>query len=173
MLRFFKTGSIILSLIVAVVILWVSIKSTLRQQGGPAIKEEVIVEEIENEEKPVESEHRKDEFVGEVYAQEEITKGDSSVEEIRSYIKEIFGEGEGFDWALVIVGCESHFNPSAENPLGFYGLFQFHPGTYANCGGVDIWDWREQVRVTKECMYDYGRQWEYPVCHKKYLANRG
>lgn len=173
MLRLLKIGSVISSLVGGAIILWISIQTTIRQQGVLVIEEEVIAEEIENEE-PNESEHTEQiAIVEEVYAEEQTTTGDNVAEEIRAYIKEIFGEGEACDWALAIAECESHFNPNAENPSGFYGLFQFHPGTYARCGGVDIWDWREQVRITKECMYDNGRQWEYPACHRRFLSMRG
>lgn len=89
-----------------------------------------------------------------------------AISEIKSYIQEIFVDEKGVAWANCIAYCESRYDAYAENPLGYYGLFQFNPGTYKSCGGVDLWDWRGQVRAAK-CMYDSGRQNEFPVCNSK------
>lgn len=91
-------------------------------------------------------------------------------EEIERYIEEIFEDPQAINWATVVAWCESTYNPLAENPAGYFGLFQYHPDTYSGCGGTDIWDWREQVRITKSCMYDGGRQGEFPVCNRKVVS---
>ncbi len=84
------------------------------------------------------------------------TRSDS-FEQIETYIQEVFGEGVGYSWATRVIICESSYNPSAFNPSGASGLFQFQPRTYYHYGGTDIWNWREQVRIAKK-MFDLGEQ---------------
>ena len=50
-------------------------------------------------------------------------------------------------WLLSIASCESGLNPAAVNPAGYYGLFQFHPGTWASNGYGSIWDPVAQART--------------------------
>ena len=38
--------------------------------------------------------------------------------------------GVSYGWLLRVATCESGLNPSAQNPSGASGLFQFMPGTY-------------------------------------------
>lgn len=96
----------------------------------------------------------------------------ASIEEIQGEIRKVFEEGYETDWALFISDCESGFDPFAINPAGYYGLFQYSPSTYKNCGGTDIWDWSEQIIVTKKCMFDGGRQDEFPYCSAQFNLGR-
>ena len=91
-----------------------------------------------------------------------------TIEEIKEEIQRTFITPEAVLWANVIVFCESGYNPNAVNPSGYYGLFQYSPSTYKNCGGTDIWNWREQIMITKNCMFDHGRQNEFPACNRRY-----
>jgi hypothetical protein len=50
-------------------------------------------------------------------------------------------------YLLSIASCESGLNPNAYNPAGYYGLFQFHPGTWASNGYGSIWDPVAQART--------------------------
>jgi hypothetical protein len=51
------------------------------------------------------------------------------------------------NYLLSIASCESGLNPSAYNPAGYYGLFQFAPGTWASNGYGSIWDPVAQART--------------------------
>ncbi len=44
------------------------------------------------------------------------------------------GEAAGLNWAA-LAECESSGNPTAVNPAGYYGLYQFSPRTWASVGG--------------------------------------
>ncbi len=50
--------------------------------------------------------------------------------------------GQSGDDMLRVATCESGLNPYAYNPAGWYGLFQFVPGTFAGTpyGAYDIYD---------------------------------
>ena len=50
-------------------------------------------------------------------------------------------------YLISIATCESGLNPNAVNPAGYYGLFQFHPGTWASNGYGSIWDPVAQSRT--------------------------
>jgi hypothetical protein len=50
-------------------------------------------------------------------------------------------------YLISIASCESGLNPSAYNPAGYYGLFQFAPGTWASNGYGSIWDPVAQART--------------------------
>ena len=100
---------------------------------------------------------------------EKATTDRPSSEEIGEEIQKVFVNEEAIRWANFIAGCESTYNPRASNPSGYYGLFQYHPNTYKNCEGTDIWNWREQIMITKTCMFDHGRQNEFPACNRRYL----
>jgi hypothetical protein len=43
----------------------------------------------------------------------------------------------GLDWAA-LARCESGGNPRAVNPAGYYGLYQFSPGTWRSVGGSGL-----------------------------------
>ena len=44
---------------------------------------------------------------------------------------------DGLDWAS-LARCESGGNPKAVNPAGYYGLYQFSPGTWQTVGGSGL-----------------------------------
>jgi soluble lytic murein transglycosylase-like protein len=44
------------------------------------------------------------------------------------------GGADGLNWAA-LARCESGGNPRAVNPAGYYGLYQFSPGTWRAVGG--------------------------------------
>ena len=90
-------------------------------------------------------------------------------EEIYQEIQKVFITQEAIGWADYIAQCESGYNPYSVGNGTYYGLYQYHPTTYKNCGGKDIYDWREQIMITKTCMYDQGRPNEFPACNRKYL----
>jgi len=99
------------------------------------------------------------------------TRGDNpTTETIRQEIQKVFINPQAVAWADFIAGCESGFHPGSIGSGAYYGLFQYNPATYKNCGGKDIYDWREQIMITKVCMYDKGRQNEFPVCNRRYLS---
>lgn len=58
---------------------------------------------------------------------------------------EEYGADPGY--LLSIASCESGLNPRAYNPAGYYGLFQFAPGTWASNGYGSIWDPVAQART--------------------------
>jgi hypothetical protein len=93
-----------------------------------------------------------------------------SNEEIYEEIQKIFITQEAINWAKFIAYCESTLNPYAIGSGKYYGLFQYLPSTYKNCGGTDIYDWREQIMITKNCMFDHGRQNEFPACNRRYQS---
>jgi hypothetical protein len=45
-----------------------------------------------------------------------------------------------------LIKCESTCNPQASNGVN-HGLLQFHPSTYRNNGGTDIWNGYEQIDI--------------------------
>ena len=154
---------IITSLMVALVILGASLYSYTKQNART----------ITNE---WESESTENIVVGDVddtdveVVTERLVSGEaneSSVEEIKTYISEVFITDEAASWASHIVNCESTFNPNALGTSGDTGLFQFLPTTYAANGGTDIWDWREQVRVA-HFMYLNNQQYQW-TCNQTFL----
>jgi soluble lytic murein transglycosylase-like protein len=44
---------------------------------------------------------------------------------------------DGLNWAA-LARCESGGNPRAVNPAGYYGLYQFSPGTWHAVGGSGL-----------------------------------
>lgn len=95
-----------------------------------------------------------------------------SREEIESYVRQVFGEGNA-TWALCVCDCESGYNTLATNPTGlYYGLFQFLPSTYNYYSGKDFWQssWRDHVDVAK-IMFDMGLQHHWPVCNRACTFN--
>src|SRR5918992_1448333 len=50
-------------------------------------------------------------------------------------------------YLLSVAACESGLNPSAVNPAGYYGLFQFSSGTWAANGYGSIYDPVAQART--------------------------
>jgi soluble lytic murein transglycosylase-like protein len=67
-------------------------------------------------------------------------------------------------WALTIARRESGYDPSAQNPSGAAGLFQFMPSTFAKSppgqAGKSIWDPAASAEAAA-WMYEQGRQNEW------------
>lgn len=89
--------------------------------------------------------------------------------EIKSFIRQVFGE-DGETWALCVCDCESSYRSSVVSSAGYVGLFQYEERTFYTNGGIDIFDWQEQVRLTKK-LYDKGEQWRWPACNKRCSAD--
>ena len=69
--------------------------------------------------------------------------------------------GVSGDWLVNVMECESGGDPFAVNPdTGDSGLFQFHPQTYYDNGGTNLWDPYEQIWVAAH-MFSEGQssQW--------------
>jgi soluble lytic murein transglycosylase-like protein len=59
---------------------------------------------------------------------------------------------------LSIAQCESGLNPSAVNPAGYHGLFQFATSTWASQGyGGDIYDPVAQSRTAARMISEGGQ----------------
>lgn len=71
----------------------------------------------------------------------------------------------GIDGAylLSVANCESNLNPSAVNPAGYHGLFQFNESTWAAYGYGSIYDATAQARTTAE-MLAAGMSSHWPNC---------
>jgi hypothetical protein len=70
--------------------------------------------------------------------------------------------GQSGDDMLRVATCESGLNPYAYNPAGWYGLFQFVPGTFAGTpyGAYDIFDpWANANAAA--WMWSVGRRGEW------------
>lgn len=84
-------------------------------------------------------------------------------EEIKQCIINEFAElGDvAVKWALRVANCESGYNPYAKSLNGkWFGLFQFVPRTFYANGGKNIWDYKDQIRVTKD-MYKRNQQHQW------------
>ena len=66
-------------------------------------------------------------------------------------------------YLLSIASCESGLNPSAVNPAGFHGLFQFGTGTWATEGYGSIYDPVAQARTAAR-MIAAGQASRWPNC---------
>lgn len=70
------------------------------------------------------------------------------------------------DWMVRIAQCESGLNPSAVNPAGYYGLFQFSKSTWGAYGSGDIFDPAAQSEATAK-MLAAGGAGHWPHCSKQ------
>lgn len=96
----------------------------------------------------------------------------TTTETIKQTIIDEFSElGEkAVEWATRVAHCESTYNPNAKNPIqvcsakhgceNAQGLFQYLPSTYYANGGTDLYDWKEQIEITKD-MYSRNQQWQW------------
>ena len=66
-------------------------------------------------------------------------------------------------YLLSVAACESGLNPSAVNPAGYYGLFQFSSGTWAANGYGSIYDPVAQARTAAR-MIAAGGASRWPNC---------
>lgn len=66
-------------------------------------------------------------------------------------------------YLLAVASCESGLNPSAVNPAGFHGLFQFGTGTWATEGYGSIYDPVAQARTAAR-MLAAGQASRWPHC---------
>lgn len=66
-------------------------------------------------------------------------------------------------YLLAVASCESGLNPSAVNPAGYYGLFQFSSGTWAANGYGSIYDPVAQARTAAR-MIAAGGASRWPNC---------
>ena len=67
------------------------------------------------------------------------------------------------DYLLSVASCESGLNPSAVNPAGYHGLFQFGTGTWATEGYGSIYDPVAQARTAAR-MLAAGQASRWPNC---------
>ncbi|MBD0293049.1 MAG: transglycosylase family protein [Jiangellaceae bacterium] len=66
-------------------------------------------------------------------------------------------------YLLSVAACESGLNPSAVNPAGYHGLFQFSTGTWASQGYGSIYDPIAQARTAAR-MLAAGGAGAWPNC---------
>lgn len=66
-------------------------------------------------------------------------------------------------YLLSVAACESGLNPSAVNPAGYYGLFQFSSSTWASQGYGSIYDPVAQARTAAR-MLAAGGAGAWPNC---------
>jgi peptidoglycan hydrolase-like protein with peptidoglycan-binding domain len=62
----------------------------------------------------------------------------------------------GLNWAA-LARCESGGNPRAVNPAGYYGLYQFSPGTWRSVGGSGLPSRASSAEQTHRASILYGR----------------
>lgn len=67
------------------------------------------------------------------------------------------------DYLLSVASCESGLNPSAVNPAGYHGLFQFGTGTWATEGYGSIYDPVAQARTAARMLAE-GQASRWPNC---------
>jgi resuscitation-promoting factor RpfB len=63
---------------------------------------------------------------------------------------------DGLNWAA-LAKCESGGNPRAVNPAGYYGLYQFSPGTWRSVGGSGLPSRASSAEQTHRASILYGR----------------
>ncbi len=71
--------------------------------------------------------------------------------------------GVSGSYLLQIAMCESRLNPSAHNPAGYYGLFQFSPSTWSAYGTGSIYDPVAQARAAAQMLAAGGAS-HWPNC---------
>ena len=84
-----------------------------------------------------------------------------SIHEIIHSAAAEFGVDHGY--LTSIADCESDFNPRAVNSYGYYGLFQFHPETWAAHGYGSIYDPIAQARTAAK-LIAAGHSSMWPNC---------
>ncbi len=67
------------------------------------------------------------------------------------------------EYLVSVASCESGLNPSAVNPAGYYGLFQFGAGTWATEGYGSIYDPVAQARTAARMLAE-GQASRWPNC---------
>jgi hypothetical protein len=85
---------------------------------------------------------------------------DAIVEAILTAAAEFGVDGS---YLLSIAECESHLDPAAHNPVGYYGLFQFDRATWAAHGYGSIYDPVAQARTAAELLAA-GHHSRWPNC---------
>lgn len=85
---------------------------------------------------------------------------DAVVEAILSAAAEFGIDG---NYLLAVAECESHLDPTAQNPVGYYGLFQFDRETWAAHGYGSIYDPVAQARTAAELLAA-GHHSRWPNC---------
>jgi peptidoglycan hydrolase-like protein with peptidoglycan-binding domain len=62
----------------------------------------------------------------------------------------------GLNWPA-LARCESGGNPGAVNPAGYYGLYQFSPGTWRSVGGSGLPSNASSAEQTRRAVILFGR----------------
>lgn len=78
----------------------------------------------------------------------EVLGAGNSCIEWSNYVDTLTSDQTERDWMKFIMYRESGCNAGNNSNSLYKGLFQYHPTTYANLGGVNIWDGYEQVELT-------------------------
>ncbi|WP_232832293.1 resuscitation-promoting factor [Nocardiopsis sp. FIRDI 009] len=78
------------------------------------------------------------------------------------------GPAAGLNWAA-LAECESGGDPTAVNPAGYYGLYQFSPSSWSSVGGTGLpseASAAEQTRRAQQLYADVGGNWrsQWPHC---------
>ncbi|HET7482272.1 MAG TPA: transglycosylase family protein [Actinomycetota bacterium] len=71
--------------------------------------------------------------------------------------------GVSGSYMVAIAECESGLDPTAVNPAGYYGLFQFDQTTWASYGYGSIYDPAAQARTAAR-LIAAGQSSRWPVC---------
>ena len=66
-------------------------------------------------------------------------------------------------YLVSVAECESHLNPRAYNPAGYYGLFQFDDQTWSAYGYGSVYDPVAQARTAARLIAD-GQSSRWPNC---------
>ncbi len=66
------------------------------------------------------------------------------------------GRAAGLNWPA-LAQCESGGNPGAVNPAGYYGLYQFSPGTWSSVGGSGLPSNASSGEQTNRAIILFGR----------------
>lgn len=85
------------------------------------------------------------------------------IDQIKTTIISVFGTKA--PQALAVAACESGYSMAAYGAEGEIGIFQFKPATFYGNGGKNIYDWQEQIQLTK-IMWDKNQQHQWS-CYSK------